>query len=164
MDPRQCHAQLTIARSAVSTFGQCDVFPWRSAAAAAGLLATAAALGTWWIWPAALVVAVALVLSEVWHTKDFVTRTHVVRQRGILGWARTALPLREVENVRVRECVAPPWRRDVVVLGASTRLEFLGVRDADEACELIEALRAQVRRHADREIGRDRPGSAADHM
>jgi hypothetical protein len=119
-----------------------DSYPLRSLAVAVLLCVGAVTLDTQWAWLAFLALGPAVVISEVWHTQDYVSRTHVVRRRGILGLSRREIPLREVSAVRVRVPGLPELanQRDLEVHGKAMVLVFLGVKNADAIAERIKAL------------------------
>ena len=124
-----------------------DRYPARSLLLVLVMLAGAVSLDRPWVWLVVLGVGPALVICEVWHTRDYVTKTRVVRQRGILGRSRHEIMLHEVTAVRLRNPGFPelPGQRDLEVHGSVEVLEFLGVRDAAAVSERITALAEQAR-------------------
>ena len=103
--------------------------------------------------------AVAVVLGagaimgavEAVHRRDFVTTTHVVRQSGLLGGKRIAIPLEQIQRV---EYSYPRFGEhfhsgNVDVIGDRQGLTFIGVAHPEELAEFIVRTKARAARHGD---------------
>ena len=127
-----------------------DRYPVRSLALVLVLLVGAGSLDNSVVWLVFLVLGTALVIGEVWNTRDYVTKTHVIRQRGILGRSRRAIPLCDVSAVTLRRPGFPelPSHRDLEVHGDAEVFEFLCVKNAEVIAHRIKILAEQARADA----------------
>jgi hypothetical protein len=89
---------------------------------------------------------------EAIHRRDFITESHVVRQSGLLGGKRIAIPLDEIQRV---EYSYPRFGEHfhsgtVDVIGDRRGITFVGVANPEELADFILQAKARVTGHGER--------------
>jgi hypothetical protein len=138
--------------------------PWRSIGVGLLVVVASSVLKMDLLLGVGLIGATLLGAVELWHRRDFLTTTRVVRQYGILGGRRQEVRLEDIERV---EFSYPRFGRafnagDVEVTAIGGGFTFVGVGEPDVLAQRILDARQRLLAHRERARSPLQQGWAAE--